>query len=373
MKNILILSLIPIFSLVLTLQLAYAINIGGSLYSSQAINSQVSTLSTSQPNIPVVQDSYSSNKIMITPGAASGGSSGTCVTNNNCFNPSVMTILPGDTLTWINTDNVFHTVTSGKPTESQVGMLFDRSISPGNSISIIFNSPETINYFCKIHPWLVGQVIIGSGSPSSRIISQNVTNSQSGLDQTQSLGGILADQKSQTNFKADMRKLWEDHIIWTRGFITSNLAGLGDINAITNRLLQNQDDIGNALKPYYGNDTGNQFSNLLKIHTNITAEILKGTKEGKTSVSTAEKEWYANADQIAIFLAKVNPPNWHEQSTKDMLHQYLALTKQDVVERLDGNWTGDIMTFDEIHNQTLEMADDLSNGIIAQFPQEFTK
>jgi len=372
MKNILTLSIIPIFSLVLTLQLAYAINIGGSFYSSQAVNSQVNTLSTSQPNIPVVQDSHSSNKVMIASGAASGGSSGTCVVSNNCFNPSVTTILPGDTLTWINTDSVFHTVTS-KPTESQIGALFDRSISPGNSISIIFNSPETINYFCKIHPWLVGQVIIGSGSPISRIISQNVTNSQSGLDQTQSLGGILSGQKSQTNFKTDMRKLWEDHIIWTRGFIISNLAGLGDANAITNRLLQNQDDIGNAMKPYYGNDIGNQLSNLLKIHTTITAEIVKDTKEDKTGVSTAEKDWYANADQIAIFLAKVNPSNWHEQSMKDTLHQHLALTKQEVVERLDGNWTGDIRTFDEIHNQTLEMADDLSDGIIAQFPHEFAK
>lgn len=388
-KNIFVLSLIAILSII-TVQ-AFAANADGSFYSQGEIM-QSSTISTSQPNTPVVQTNLPSNKeVMIMPGAASGGPNGPCVMANNCFSPGITTILPGDTVTWTNNDNVFHTITSGKPTDTQVGTLFDRSISPANSISIIFNSPEAINYFCKIHPWLVGKITVQTGSASNGTVSQNITNSQGNfsssinpqnvlpstnatLNQTQPLGATLSGLKSQADFKADMRKLWQDHIMWTRGFIISTVSDLGDTSAVTNRLLQNQQDIGNLIKPYYGNDTGNQLASLLKKHIVIAGEVVKAAKENKTdAISNAEKNWYANADQIAMFLAKTNPSNWPEQSMMDMLHQHLALTKQEVVDRLAGNWTGDINAFDEVQNQALEMSDNLSDGVIAQFPQEFTR
>lgn len=391
-KSFVVLLVITILSLgvVSSLHTTYAINTGGPFSSSQNnINSQSAALSTSQPNT-IVTSNPTNKQVIIESGAGVNGPNGPCVTARSCFNPSDSMISPGDTVTWTNTDTVFHTVTSGNPTDSPVGTLFDRTMAPGNSISIIFNNPGTISYFCKIHPWLVGQVFVGLGISNSQggIFSTNSTSNQSNSNSNSSisqsaisvgnqstLSGILAGQKiSQTGFKADMRKLWEDHITWTRVFIISEVAGLGDTNAATTRLLQNQDDIGNAIKPFYGNDAGNQLTSLLKTHITTAAAFVTDSKAGKTvDAATAEKNWYANVDQIAAFLAKANPTNWPEQPIKNMLDEHLVLTKQEAVARLSGNWTGDIAAFDQIHNQALMMADELSNGIITQFPQDFTQ
>src|SRR6185436_17422801 len=61
-----------------------------------------------------------------------------------------------------------------------------------------------------------------------------------------------------------MRKLWEDHITWTRLFIVSAVADLPDKAATTDCLLQNQVNIGNAIKSYYGDAAGEKLTALLK-------------------------------------------------------------------------------------------------------------
>jgi hypothetical protein len=135
--------------------------------------------------------------------------------------------------------------------------------------------------------------------------------------------------------------------------------------------MQNQDDIGNAIKPYYGNDAGNELSVLLKTHISTAADLVNAFNDGNTvAASTAERNWYDNADQMAVFLGNMNS-SWSEQSIKQMFDEHLVLTKQQVVARISGNWTGDIMAFDAVQKQALMMADDLSNGIIAQFPEKF--
>src|SRR5499427_11092004 len=86
-------------------------------------------------------------------------------------------------------------------------------------------------------------------------------------------GDTAAGTVSATAFRNDMRKLWEDHIAYTRNFIISALAGLEDEGKIAERLLGNQDDIGAAIKPYYGDAAGKQLASLLRDHILIAAEI----------------------------------------------------------------------------------------------------
>src|SRR5688572_27231910 len=66
--------------------------------------------------------------------------------------------------------------------------------------------------------------------------------------------------------KADMRKLWEDHVVWTRNVILCITDGLPGADQAVKRLLQNQTDIGNAIKPYYGEEAGNKLTELLTPH-----------------------------------------------------------------------------------------------------------
>jgi hypothetical protein len=77
-----------------------------------------------------------------------------------------------------------------------------------------------------------------------------------------------------------MRKLWEDHITWTRLAIVSFAAGGADLQATETRLLRNQTDIGNAIKPFYGDDAGNKLTALLKEHIMGAVDLLAAAKAG---------------------------------------------------------------------------------------------
>lgn len=169
-----------------------------------------------------------------------------------------------------------------------------------------------------------------------------------------------------------MRKLWEDHITWTRVFIISAVAGLPDKDAATQRLLQNQVDIGNAIKPFYGNAAGDQLTALLKDHIVIAADVVTAAKANdKPKLDDANKRWLANADQIAAFLSKANPKNWPETEMRTMMHDHLKLTTNEAVARIQGDWAADVKAYDAVHEQILHMADGLSTGIVKQFPDKF--
>jgi len=175
-----------------------------------------------------------------------------------------------------------------------------------------------------------------------------------------------------TALHAAMRKLWEDHITWTRVFIISAVGDLPDKAAATNRLLQNQVDIGNAIKPYYGDAAGNKLTTLLKEHITSAAEIVAAAKAGdKAKQDDATKRWFTNADQIADFLSGANPKNWPQAEMRSMMHDHLDLTTKEVVARLHGDWAGDVKAYDDVHQHILLMADGLSMGIINQFPDKF--
>ena len=169
-----------------------------------------------------------------------------------------------------------------------------------------------------------------------------------------------------------MRKLWEDHIILTRVFIISAAADLPDKAAATDRLLQNQVDIGNAIKPYYGDAAGDKLTTLLKEHITTAAEIVTAAKAGgKAKQDDATKRWSASADQIADFLSNANPKNWPQAEMRKMMRDHLNLTTEEVVARLQGNWAADIAAFDKAHEQILHMADMLTAGIVKQHSAKF--
>jgi len=175
----------------------------------------------------------------------------------------------------------------------------------------------------------------------------------------------------ETAFQDAMRKLWEDHITWTRDFIISAVADLPDKAAATERLLQNQVDIGNAIKPYYGDAAGDKLTALLKEHITTAAEVVAAAKANDTAKLTdANKRWSANADQIADFLSGANP-NWPAADMRKMMHEHLDLTTAEAVARIKGDWKGDVAAYDRVHEQILHMADMLSEGIVKQHAAKF--
>lgn len=173
---------------------------------------------------------------------------------------------------------------------------------------------------------------------------------------------------SATDLRNAMRKLWTDHTTYTRAYIVSALAGLPDLGTVTQRLLRNQDDIGNAIKPVYGEEAGKKLAALLRDHILIAAEIVKAAKASDTKgVDAGQKKWKANADDIAAFLAGANP-NWKKPMLTDMLHKHLDFVTQQVVSRIKQDWPGDIQAYDAGYAHMMMFADMLTDGIIKQKP-----
>jgi hypothetical protein len=175
-------------------------------------------------------------------------------------------------------------------------------------------------------------------------------------------------------FHDAMRHLWEDHIVWTRMVIVSMVEELPDQAVATDRLLRNQDDIGDAIRPFYGEAAGEQLSTLLREHIVGAATLLDAAKAGDSAaVEEAAAAWYANGDEIAAFLNRANPGNWPLAEMQAMMRDHLDLTLAEAVARLEGRYADDVVAYDAIHVQILHMADMLSDGIIAQFPAKFAR
>jgi hypothetical protein len=170
----------------------------------------------------------------------------------------------------------------------------------------------------------------------------------------------------------EMRRLWEDHVTWTRLAVISLTTDAPDTEATVGRLLENQTDIGDAIKPFYGETAGRELTRLLRDHILIAADLIVAAKAGnETAVAGAQSRWTANADEIAAFLAGANPRFWDLDEMKAMLHEHLRLTTNEALARLHGDWSADVAAYDQIHLHALGMSDMLSTGIVKQFPARF--
>jgi hypothetical protein len=177
---------------------------------------------------------------------------------------------------------------------------------------------------------------------------------------------------AQVAFHDQMRKLWEDHVTWTRLAIVTFADGSQGFSATAARLLQNQTDIGNAIAPFYGTDAGQQLSSLLHDHITIAVELLQDAKAGDTAAFEAAKiRWYANANQIADFLSAANPRFWPDATMRAAMKEHLDQTLAEAVDELNGDYAASVSDYEAIHLHILAMADLLSSGIMHQFPARF--
>lgn len=178
--------------------------------------------------------------------------------------------------------------------------------------------------------------------------------------------------QKQLVLRRDMRQLWEDHIVWTRLAIISLTTGSPDTEATVGRLLKNQSDIGNAVKPFYGKAAGVELTRQLRLHILIAADVIAAAKAADaTALADAQARWRSNADDIAGVLNSVNPRHWKLNAMKAEMRVHLDLTTQEAVARLEGDWASDVVAYDRIHRHILHLADRLSTGLIKQFPRRF--
>ena len=200
--------------------------------------------------------------------------------------------------------------------------------------------------------------------------SINISYAQPTYD---NMGTSMSNTKTAVDLRLAMRKLWEDRIVYTRNYIISAIAGLDDTSAIAKRLLKNADEIGDAIKPYYGDGAGKNLSILLQDQILIAIDVINADKIGNNDeMVNADKKWRANAADIALFLSGVNS-NWVQKDLADMLYKHLEYTTGEIVSRLKTDWVADIAFYDKGHVHILMFADVLTDGIVKQFTYKFQK
>jgi hypothetical protein len=176
---------------------------------------------------------------------------------------------------------------------------------------------------------------------------------------------------SAAALKQDMRKLWTDHVVWTRDYIVAAVGDQPDAQAAAARLMKNQDDIGAAIGRIYTPAAGQQLTTLLKEHISIAVDLIKAAKAGnKAGQQAADAKWQQNAEAIADFLSKANP-HWPRATLVNLMKGHLSTTTAEVVARLTKDWDADVRAFDAVYNHILMMSDALSDGIVKQFPEKF--
>ena len=169
-----------------------------------------------------------------------------------------------------------------------------------------------------------------------------------------------------------MRKLWEDDLAYTRQYLVSAIAGLADEDAAAQRWLRTQQELGQSIAPYYGDERARRLTALLRDHVLIASEAVQAAKLGRAEALTAARaRWNDQADAIAALLSEVNP-NWNARDVADMLQNHAELTISQAVSRVKREWVADLDFHDRDHVQILMLADALATGIGTQLPEKFT-
>jgi len=173
-------------------------------------------------------------------------------------------------------------------------------------------------------------------------------------------------------FRTTMRQLWEDHSERTRELIVSTLSDLPNQNETSQNLIQNQNEIANAIKPFYGDPTGDELAELFKEHTEISVTMLQAARKADPEeFEDSVARWYANADEIAEFLQETNQENWPFRKTRPMFRIYLDLTLEEALARWKGDFAASDAAHDKVRNQAHKIADMLSDGLINRFRGRF--
>jgi hypothetical protein len=169
-------------------------------------------------------------------------------------------------------------------------------------------------------------------------------------------------------------KVWEEHVMYMRHYIISAAANLPDKEAVAERLLRNQEDIGNAMKPHLGIAAGEKFTGLLKEHVRIAFDVISSAiARDDAKQKEASQRWNKNADDIAAFLHDANPKEWPLDEMQNLMREHLQLTADVIAFRVGGHWNDDIAAHDKVHRQILKLADTLTAGITKQSPDKTTQ
>ncbi len=98
-----------------------------------------------------------------------------CELIDSCFNPTVVHIAKGDSVKWINYDDALHNIVSGTPVDETNGIFTSPLLETGQSFEFNFELDNSVqSYFCSIHPWMIGYVVVGNVEFEKPILEKTI-------------------------------------------------------------------------------------------------------------------------------------------------------------------------------------------------------
>ncbi|MGN1203555.1 MAG: LysM peptidoglycan-binding domain-containing protein [Lachnospiraceae bacterium] len=174
-------------------------------------------------------------------------------------------------------------------------------------------------------------------------------------------------QEEELKVNNEMRMAWMQHIYWELLYQSAVIHDLPNRKATENRLLETAEQIAAVFAPFYSENKINRLTELLKKHIEIAGRMLQAMKDGDVRTEeTEEALWKDNAAQIARFLAD-NNTDYDYDELLTYLNRHLDMTKRIMETELSGDYTEVIRLFEEAENQTMELADYLTEGLIRKF------
>jgi hypothetical protein len=221
------------------------------------------------------------------------------------------------------------------------------------------------------HRWAPTVLLATLALTGATLVGSNVATGATAPTTSSGIHQGLTDRAGKVALHKAMRALWEQHMEWTYATVAAFAAGTPGLTATLDRLLQNQTDIGDAIKPYYGNRAGDALTKLLRTHITEAVPVLTAAQSGdQAALDSAITAWKANARDIADLLAAANP-HWGRAEMRMMMATHIDQTVAYAAAQLEGHYARSIRVYGRAERHMLRMADMLSSGIIAQFPGKF--
>lgn len=174
-------------------------------------------------------------------------------------------------------------------------------------------------------------------------------------------------ESEQLALISSLRKLWIQLAIWSRSLIVSTAAGLGDIQAITDRLTDLPEAFSAVLGQYFEPQDADRFRGLLAEHISAIEALVAAEKNNDVQTVNLETvNLYNNAGRIAAYLVSINP-YWDRDQLSSLLYDYIEMQLADLVTRLEGDYARELAIFDDLLTQAVKIADYTAQGMLRRF------
>lgn len=164
----------------------------------------------------------------------------------------------------------------------------------------------------------------------------------------------------------NIRRLWVDNTQWIRALVYSVFYNIGNQDAILARLNKLANDFGTLFAQYYGEDTGNKVrENYMQYVQEVYSMILAYREDNKALISDERQALYDTADELAAIYARINR-YWDEPTMQILLYALVNATENKIQSVDSGDYVREIAAHDEFIEQSYNLADELTYGIIKQ-------